>query len=792
VVRSFRKLLLTWLVRKGLMDGMQRYKRGWFMYFQDDDGAIPVAFHAKEDDPSSTNFKKRIISDIQADFKRKGSRKEADPTSTHRSRYINDASMEGVTEQGTVLQTRVVDSSDVIDYASHIEPDQVKVRSKGIIQYKAGVPQKASGSSSFSVLTEVHVPPGKDVEADFLEADTDSDRRKRRQAYNEARRPDPTYDENSKMNHLEASGSFSLTQVRQERIAKSKRDAVDFLSLPEAVQSSLMAIINHTHADLEHIVEIRSELGSITDALEELHNDIEHDEGGIAQKIGELLELEETYGPQGGQKKPAIESVLGFLKKLGNSEESVDVEMRDRIYSMLAPAGSQQSQKALLEALEKAKSEEEHLSVVMYIAFVRNPHLQLITEIENQIGADVHSNDPLLLAYGCLVPRTSPELQQHMTQFLLKRLQQAGTNEQSLVHHLHSLGNAGSPKSAEAITTYLEHPSTNVQLITISALRYLLNETLVQEALTDLLLRPDITDDHIDSIMSSLKYGLEHARENHVEKPFNSNLASALVLAAIENTEGQFDSSILHYLSAVDTHESHQLAEILQSVPHSNSTRLRRGTNWADKNKVYDLVEPLNVRMNDQRLYRYSKNYIWGKKMGVSDGNIQVAAGGFMGVSDAGDYKLFGHAVIEANAFGRRYRALDLKILRQKSRKNTHSVLYIMVAGKTLKNIDVWEPSSVCKKYTTTLRKMKSFPIFRLTHSLYIYVGVLKFRVTGNIQFSNQAFVKFCENRGSSTASAGLTPTATFKIGAKASANILVSQALSFSVQTIINVNAFL
>ena len=97
----------------------------------------------------------------------------------------------------------------------------------------------------------------------------------------------------------------------------------------------------------------------------------------------------------------------------------------------------------------------------------------------------------------------------------------------------------------------------------------------------------------------------------------------------------------------------------------------------------------------------------------------------------------------------------------------------------------------MCKKYTTTLRKMKSFPIFRLTHSLYIYVGVLKFRVTGNIQFSNQAFVKFCENRGSSTASAGLTPTATFKIGAKASANILVSQALSFSVQTIINVVFF-
>ena len=42
------------------------------------------------------------------------------------------------------------------------------------------------------------------------------------------------------------------------------------------------AIFPYTaHADLEHIVEIRSELGSITDALGELHNDIEHDEEGI-------------------------------------------------------------------------------------------------------------------------------------------------------------------------------------------------------------------------------------------------------------------------------------------------------------------------------------------------------------------------------------------------------------------------------------------------------------------------------------------------------------------------------
>ena len=191
---------------------------------------------------------------------------------------------------------------------------------------------------------------------------------------------------------------------------------------------------------------------------------------------------------------------------------------------------------------------------------------------------------------------------------------------------------------------------------------------------------------------------------------------------------------------------------------------------------MYNLVEPLRERQSDQRLYRYRKSYIFGKRFGVSDANIQAAAGLFMGVSDAGDYKLFDHTVLEANAFGRRYRSVDIKILRQKSESRTHSVLYVMVAGRTLKNINRWEPSSVCKTYTTGLMRRKSFHVFTLKHSIYIYVGVLNLKVSGHIELSNAAFIKFCENRGSATANAGLTPTFTFKIKAGASANILVSQ----------------
>ena len=66
--------------------------------------------------------------------------------------------MEGVTEQGAVRQHRVVDSNDVSNYASHIEPDQIKLRSETDIEYKQGVLLTASGTSTISILPEVNVP----------------------------------------------------------------------------------------------------------------------------------------------------------------------------------------------------------------------------------------------------------------------------------------------------------------------------------------------------------------------------------------------------------------------------------------------------------------------------------------------------------------------------------------------------------------------------------------------------------------------------------------------------------
>ena len=417
----------------------------------------------------------------------------------------------------------------------------------------------------------------------------------------------------------------------------------------------------------------------------------------------------------------------------------------------------------------------------MYIAFSHNPQPQLVAQLEYLIGSDVHSTDPLLLAYGALIARASPELQQRMTSFLLQRLPHVQTQESSLIHHLHSLGNGGASHAASSIISYLQHPEKNVQLTAISALRFLANETEVQKALTELLSQPDVSEEHVIDVVSSLRYGVQNARENRVEKPYSSELATALVLAAMDQSNDELNSAVIKYLYAINTAEAKQLANILMEVEQtdtskiSNSTRVTRGTNWDERNSVYNLVEPQKVRKADEKKYSYRKSYIWGMKMGCKDANIQIAVGGLIGVSKKGEYKVFGHAVAEANAMGLKYTAVDTIVLREKTKSSTISVVYIMVGGKVLRNINEKQDSSVCKTFDKNLFKKKSFRLFKITHSIFVYVGTINFKVEGTIELTGSAFMEFCENTGSVTATAGLAPVLTFKISAGASANILVS-----------------
>ena len=87
------------------------------------------------------------------------------------------------------------------------------------------------------------------------------------------------------------------------------------------------------------------------------------------------------------------------------------------------------------------------------------------------------------------------------------------------------------------------------------------------------------------------------------------------------------------------------------------------------------------------RVYGYCKSFIWGKKFGVDNGNVQIAAGGFAGAARDGGYKLFARGKAVGYAFGRTKTALDFVVHREKTSSYTLTKLYAEIIGKTLINI---------------------------------------------------------------------------------------------------------
>jgi hypothetical protein len=236
------------------------------------------------------------------------------------------------------------------------------------------------------------------------------------------------------------------------------------------------------------------------------------------------------------------------------------------------------------------------------------------------------------------------------------------------------------------------------------------------------------------------------------------------------------------YLQLIDTPDSQNLLSLLMDTlseeDFSNRTRHRRGAYWAEKNGIYDLISPLSTRQNDLRAYPYHKSYIWGKRFGVEKGNIQVAAGGFVGASKYMRYKVFGRAKAVAQVFGRTATALDFLALHEKtSSSSSHSKLFAEIVGKTLLNIDVKDGSSACKQYERSLYNSRKYTLFNFHFSVFIYVGTLHFSVAGYVKLSTYLHTQFCEKKESLSGSVGLVPTITFELVAAGIARLaLIAQ----------------
>ena len=217
-----------------------------------------------------------------------------------------------------------------------------------------------------------------------------------------------------------------------------------------------------------------------------------------------------------------------------------------------------------------------------------------------------------------------------------------------------------------------------------------------------------------------------------------------------------------------------------QSKAYANSTRLRRGSDWDENYSVYNLVSSLSTRQADVRRYGCHKAYIWGKKFGVSKGNVQVAAGVFIGANTAMEYKVFGRAKAVGHAFGRTKTALDFLVLREKRTTSASTKLYAEIVGKILLDFNEYSASIVCRNYRNSLYKSSKYTLFNLRFSVFVYATTLSFGIAGYVRLNTDLIVEFCENIGSLTAEGGLETVITMELQAYASANLLVRYCHTF------------
>ena len=458
----------------------------------------------------------------------------------------------------------------------------------------------------------------------------------------------------------------------------------------------------------------------------------------------------------------------------------------------------------LHDALVEVKDREEKNSLIAYIAFAHNPHLEFIELIELLIGIPSTSTDPLLLAYGSLASRDSHHshaVEGHIVKYLLHRLAQVEYLSQEstgndtiwpIIHLLHSLGNTDSKLTIETLLSYVQHPNLDIQLASINALKaHTTNET-VQRLLSEILLSASV-EDQVEHITQTLIEALEHMKmSRNKDRGIHDKYTGPLVASAMRSTNSKLHNLVLHYLNELGTKQANEMSKLLmdfilgsnfhddreelydlREVENSTaSSRHRRGSDWDASSSIYNLVASYSSRRSDVTTYPKHKAYIWGKKIGISKVYAQFAAGGFAGIRPNGKgYKLFAKAVARGHAFGKTVTALRAEFLRRRTGNNIYQKIYAKVVGKTLINEKGYLTAG-CSSVTRNLFST-NIRLFRLQFSVFIYVGTLDFYVTMNVKLGLKLRLTFCET--TIKACASLIPSATLRAEGGARATILVS-----------------
>ena len=419
------------------------------------------------------------------------------------------------------------------------------------------------------------------------------------------------------------------------------------------------------------------------------------------------------------------------------------------------------------------------MNIFTFVTFIRGAHPALLRELEQQIAKADDYLDPLLLVYGALASETTTASEQRIVSFLLSRLEQAPTNTTILVHFIHALGNTGSYYALDTIVSYLNHSIVQVQLVSISAMRKLINNALVEDMLLVLLQATPVSIDHAAAITETLIAGYKYLDEKEIDYTPSLNLQKALVATTLQLGDVELAKIVLSFVENFNNHNTEKLANVLEQVIAAGSVeeRGRRGTDWDESNSDYDIVASNDSRVADVRNYPSHQAYIYSKTLGTSKANIKIGAGVFMGVTPGcPNFKAFQKVVVEANVLSKSWDIANAELLIEKRDEFLHAKLYFKFLGNVLTDYNFESNSTYCYRPSQTLYSTSRHRLFRIKFRIFVYVASLSLYLQPHVQAHLDSRQEVCTNTTGwrISALAAIGPRISFDVEGGVRASLLV------------------
>ena len=446
--------------------------------------------------------------------------------------------------------------------------------------------------------------------------------------------------------------------------------------------------------------------------------------------------------------------------------------------------------KVLLDALNAyTVSEEEKTLLINEIAMMKNPHLDFVRALKEYLYTttdDMDIAEPLLLAFGALASRAPFEVEEFVVSSLMELGAKAKANEGTvnltrIIPLILSMGNTGSKLVADSLLSYLDSTNKDIQIITLQALRKFTFNQQVLDRLEQLLAEQN-DEDILAAVIEVLVLGLEYSTNFDTEHSDAHNdflshhpILTTLVMATLETNNTKFYALVQTFLKDLSGEQANSL---LDHFFHSLS---KRGTDWDANDSVYNLVASFSDRRSDVNRHQKHRAYIWGKRFGINEANLEVAAGGFGGISNDCNYiKAYGRAVAKGNVLSRSSTFADVLVDLRKTPTTIYGHVYVYLAGNTLADYsrNYQLSSRRCYNYARQLAERR-YRILRFSFSVFVYVGTIRFYVEMHATLSVGFDAQVCGQTAYTelvTATAGLTPRIGATVGGGVTVNLLVSK----------------